>query len=54
MPALVYAAWAVELEDAQGKSVLPLGRRGKGREAAEGLLDQVRELESKPDVKKEL
>jgi succinate-acetate transporter protein len=51
----VYAAWAAELEDAQGRTVLPLGRRGKGREAAEGsLLEQVREIESKPGVKKQL
>ena len=51
----IYAAWAAELEDAHGKTVLPFGRRGKGREAAENsLLDQVREIDNRAGVKKQL
>jgi len=48
----VYAAWASELEDATGKSVLPMGRRNKGRIALEGsLFEQVRDLPNKPGVR---
>jgi succinate-acetate transporter protein len=36
----VYAAFAAELEDAKGKTVLPIGRRLKGRLAVEGSLDE--------------
>jgi succinate-acetate transporter protein len=51
----IYGAWAAELEDAQGKTVLPLGRRGRGKEASElPLLEQVRELDSEGGVKKQL
>lgn len=51
----IYGAWAAELEDAQGKTVLPLGRRGKGKEASElPLLEQVREIDSESGVKKQL
>jgi succinate-acetate transporter protein len=51
----LYAAWAIELEDALGSALLPLGRRAKGKEAAEGpLLEQVREVANKAGVKKQL
>jgi len=51
----LYVAWASELEVAQGKTVLPLGRRGKGKEASEQtLLGQVREIDSEAGIKKQL
>jgi uncharacterized protein len=51
----VYAAFAVELEDTHKREVLPLGRRGKAKEASEGgLFEQLKELDSEPGVKKQL
>jgi len=51
----LYAALAAELEDAQKRTVLPFGRRGKGKLAVEGsLLDQVRQVESEPGVRQQL
>jgi len=48
----VYAAWAVELEDATGKTVLPTGRRGKGLVALHGsLYEQVRDVSGEPGVR---
>jgi len=51
----VYAAWASELEDAAGRTVLPLGRRGKGAIALRGsLLEQVGEVVHEPGVRQQL
>jgi succinate-acetate transporter protein len=51
----MYAAWAAELEDATGRTVLPLGRRGKGRIAVQGsLLEQVSEVVHEPGVRQQL
>jgi succinate-acetate transporter protein len=51
----MYAALAAELEDAQKRTILPLGRRGKGKVAVEGsLVDQVLHVESEPGVKQQL
>ncbi len=51
----MYAALAVELEDLRKKQLLPLGRRGKAKEAAQGtLFDQLKELDSEAGVKKQL
>ena len=51
----VYVAWASELEDATGKSVLPVGRRGKGLTAVHGsLLDQVEDVATEPGVRTRL
>jgi succinate-acetate transporter protein len=51
----VYAAWAAELEDATGKSVLPTGRRGKGWVALHGdLLDQVKYVSGEAGVRARL
>jgi succinate-acetate transporter protein len=51
----VYAAWAAELEDALGRTVLPLGRRGKGKVAVQGsLLEQVKEIPTEPGVRAKL
>jgi len=48
----IYAAWASELEEATGKSVLPMGRRNKGRIAVDGsLFEQVRDAPNKPGVR---
>jgi succinate-acetate transporter protein len=50
-----YAAWAAELEDAVGRTVLPLGRRGKGAIAVQGsLLEQVSEVVHEPGVRQQL
>jgi len=50
-----YAALAAELEDTQKRTVLPFGRRGKGKVAVEGsLVDQVREVQHEPGVKQQL
>lgn len=50
-----YAAWAVELEDAQGRTVLPLGRRCKGKIAVRGdLADQVQHIPNEPGVRTQL
>lgn len=46
---MVYTAWAAELEDAVGRSVLPLGRRDKGKLAVQGsLLEQVQDVATRP------
>ena len=51
----LYAAWAAELEDALGRTVLPLGRRGKGKVALHGsLLEQVKEVPTEPGVRTKL
>ena len=51
----MYAAWATELEDALGRTVLPLGRRGKARVAVTGsLLEQVRQVVNEPGVRQQL
>lgn len=51
----LYAAWAVELEDAVGRTVLPIGRRGKGKVAVQGsLLEQVKEVSTEPGVRTKL
>jgi succinate-acetate transporter protein len=51
----LYTAWAAALEEAQGRSVLPLGRRGKGKIALHGsLLEQVKEVPTEPGVRTQL
>ena len=51
----LYAAWAAELEDALGRTVLPFGRRGKGKVAVHGsLLEQVKEVPREPGVRTKL
>jgi len=51
----LYAAWAAELEDALGRTVLPFGRRGKGKVALRGsLLEQVKEVPREPGVRTKL
>jgi succinate-acetate transporter protein len=51
----MYAAWAANIEDASGRTVLPLGRRGKGKVAVTGsLLDQVKEITTEPGVREQL
>jgi uncharacterized protein len=48
----IYAALAAQLEDALGKPVLPLGRRGKAKVALDGsLLEQVRGTPNEPGVR---
>lgn len=51
----IYVAWASELEDAMGKTVLPVGRRGKGLAALHGtLLEQVKDLPTEPGIRTRL
>jgi succinate-acetate transporter protein len=51
----VYAAYAAEYEDVLKRPVLPLGRRGKGRQALEGTYaQQVAALEHDPGVRQQL
>jgi succinate-acetate transporter protein len=51
----VYVAWASELEDATGRTVLPVGRRGKGRTALHGgLSDQIADLATEPGIRTRL
>jgi succinate-acetate transporter protein len=51
----MYAAWAVEFEDALGKPILPLGRRRKAKIAMYGsLLEQVKEVPHQPGVRAQL
>lgn len=53
--AALYTAWAIELEDAHGRTVAPLGRRGGGRRSLHGpLADQVEGVEHEPGVRKTL
>ena len=50
-----YAALASELEDAQGRTALPMGRPGKGKVAVGGgLVEQVKEIATVPGVKQQL
>ncbi|MBA3422349.1 MAG: hypothetical protein H0U12_10770 [Thermoleophilaceae bacterium] len=49
----LYTAFALELEDAKGSTVLPLLRRGAGRRALDGSLDaQLEDVESEAGVRK--
>ena len=51
----MYGGLAFLLEDARGRAVLPLGRRGSSREAIEGDLDvQLAGLAGEPGVRKHL
>jgi len=51
----VYAAFAIELEEALGHPVLPMGRHAHGAEATSGLLaDQLENLEHAPGVRRQL
>jgi uncharacterized protein len=51
----VYAAYAAEYEDVLERPLLPLGRRGEGREAVEGTyVQQIAELPNDPGVRKQL
>jgi uncharacterized protein len=51
----VYAALAFQLEDVEGREVLPTGRRGRGRAAIEGGLEaQLRGLEHEAGVRRPL
>jgi uncharacterized protein len=51
----VYAALAALLENVQGRTVLPLGRRQKGRMAVEGgLAEQVVDVTHEPGVRAQL
>lgn len=51
----LYAALAAQLEDALGKPVLPLGRRGRAKTAVHGsLLEQTRSVQSEPGVRVQL
>lgn len=48
----LYVAWAAELEDAQGRTVLPLGRRRTGETAMRGdLADQTERVSVEPGVR---
>lgn len=51
----LYAALAMALEDARGATVLPLGRRGDGREALHGGIEsQLEHIEHEAGVRKQL
>jgi succinate-acetate transporter protein len=51
----LYAAYAAEYEDVLKRPVLPLGRRGKGRQAVEGTYaDQIAALTHDPGVRQQL
>ena len=51
----VYAAYAVELEDALKRPVLPLGRRGRGEKAVQGTYaQQIAEVHREPGVRQQL
>src|SRR3954452_23904533 len=51
----IYAAFAGEIEDAQGRTVLPIGRRMKGRIALEGsLAEQLKHAPNEPGVRQQL
>jgi len=51
----VYASLAAELEDVTRRTVLPLGRRGKGAQALDGVLyDQVAQVQREPGVRLQL
>ena len=51
----VYAAYAAELEDVLERSVLPLGRRGKGKRAVHGTYaEQIAAVAHEPGVRQQL
>ena len=51
----VYAAWALLVEGAMKKTVLPVGRRGPGALAVTGsLLEQVKDAPNEPGVRAQL
>ena len=51
----IYAAAAVGLEDAAKRTVLPVGRHGKGAEAAAGhFRDQIARIVHEPGVRQQL
>ncbi|MFL5737942.1 MAG: hypothetical protein ACJ76P_11480 [Actinomycetota bacterium] len=51
----IYAAFAALLEAMQGKTILPLGRRQKGRQAEEGgLTEQLIDITHEPGVRVQL
>ena len=51
----VYAALAAELEDVTKRTPLPLGRRGKGAQALDGVLyDQLAQVQKEPGVRLQL
>jgi DNA helicase TIP49 (TBP-interacting protein) len=51
----LYAALATVLEEALGRTVLPLGRRGEGKTAIYGsLLEQVGRTPNEPGVRTQL
>ena len=51
----LYAGYAAEYEDVLKRPLLPLGRRGKGREAVEGTYaQQVAALTHDPGVRQQL
>jgi uncharacterized protein len=51
----LYAALAMALEDAEGETVLPLGRRGRGRESIGSTLeDQIARVEREAGVRTRL
>lgn len=51
----VYGAYAAEYEDALKRSLLPLGRRGRGRQALEGTYaEQVAGVAHDPGVRQQL
>ena len=51
----VYAAWAAELEDATGNTVLPTGRHGKGLVVLHGsLFEQVKDVSGEAGVRARL
>jgi succinate-acetate transporter protein len=51
----IYGAFAAELEDAQGETILPIGRRMKGRIALDGSLDeQMKQAPNEPGVRLQL
>jgi succinate-acetate transporter protein len=51
----LYAAFAAGLEDSMKRTVLPLGRRSRGRQAVDGtLLDQLQNVRKEPGVRQQL
>jgi succinate-acetate transporter protein len=51
----LYTAFAAGLEDALGRTLLPLGRRGQGRLATHGsLLEQISNIPTEPGVRTKL
>jgi succinate-acetate transporter protein len=51
----LYAAYASGLEDSMKKTVLPLGRRSRGKQAVEGsLFEQLQNVRKEPGVRQQL